>query len=72
MIVALVYSIIPPFILGRLKRPLASDLHDKSLYVSATVDKGDWRSGVAAIVGILGISLGYWWTDVARGSVHIV
>ncbi|MFL6375650.1 MAG: cation diffusion facilitator family transporter [Pyrinomonadaceae bacterium] len=63
MIVALVYSIIPPFVLGRMKRTLANDLHDKSLYVSATIDKGDWLSGAAGVIGILGIAFGLWWTD---------
>src|SRR3954453_22812290 len=31
MIAALVYASVPPYILGRLKRPLADELHDKAL-----------------------------------------
>jgi cation diffusion facilitator family transporter len=63
MIAALVYSIIPPLVLGYLKRPLAEELHDKALYTSASIDKGDWLSGLAGIVGIAGIGYGYWWAD---------
>src|SRR4051812_11152162 len=40
MIAALAYSIFPPLILGHMKKPLASELHDKALYTSATIDKG--------------------------------
>ena len=60
---ALIYSVIPPMILGHLKLPLASEIHDKSLYISATLDKGDWLSGVAGAAGILGIAWGFWWAD---------
>lgn len=68
MIAALVYSSIPPMILGKLKRPVATELHDKAMYVSATIDKGDWLSGLAAVLGIFGIALGYWWADAAAGA----
>jgi cation diffusion facilitator family transporter len=68
MIGALLYSSIPPFILGKLKTPIATELHDKAMYVSATIDKGDWLSGVAAVAGIFGIALGYWWADAAAGA----
>src|SRR5215213_2128297 len=68
MIAALVYSIFPPLILGQMKKPLASELHDKALYTSATIDKGDWLSGIAGILGILGIAYGYWWADSAAAA----
>ncbi|MFL6466691.1 MAG: cation diffusion facilitator family transporter [Pyrinomonadaceae bacterium] len=72
MIAALVYSVIPPFVLGRMKEPLAKELHDKTLYASATIDKGDWLAGIAAIFGITGIALGYWWADsVAAGLISL-
>ena len=63
MIAALIYSIIPPLILGRMKLPLARELHDKGLQTDANINKGDWLSGVAGVFGILGISYGYWWSD---------
>jgi divalent metal cation (Fe/Co/Zn/Cd) transporter len=37
MIAALVYSVIPPVILGRLKKDLAAELHDKVLFADAIV-----------------------------------
>lgn len=63
MLAALVYSIIPPIVFGRMKLPLAAELHDKTLHVSAELNKGDWLSGIAGIIGILGIAHGFWWTD---------
>jgi cation diffusion facilitator family transporter len=68
MIAALVYSSIPPFILGRMKLPLARELHDKALQTSATMNKGDWLAGLAGIAGILGIAYGYWWADSAAAG----
>jgi cation diffusion facilitator family transporter len=63
MIAALIYSVIPPFVLGRMKLPLARELHDKALQTSATIDKGDWLAGLAGVAGIIGIAYGYWWAD---------
>src|SRR3982750_2787549 len=42
MIAALIYSVIPPFVLGRMKLPLATELHDKALQTDANLNKGDW------------------------------
>jgi cation diffusion facilitator family transporter len=63
MLGALIYSVIPPWILGRMKAKLAEDLHDKALHVSAQLNKGDWLSGIAGVIGILGIGFGLWWAD---------
>jgi divalent metal cation (Fe/Co/Zn/Cd) transporter len=68
MIAALTYSIFPPFIFGRMKLPLAEELYDKTLHVSADLDKGDWLSGIAGVLGILGIAYGYWWADGAAAA----
>ena len=75
MLAALIYSVIPPFIFGRMKAPLARKLHDKTLHVSAELNKGDWMSGIAGVIGILGIAYGLWWTDSAAAlfiSVEIL
>lgn len=69
MIAALIYSVIPPFILGRMKYPLASELHDKALHASATINKGDWLAGIAGVLGILGIAYGHWWADSAAAGI---
>ena len=69
MIAALIYSIIPPVILGRMKIGLAKDLHDKVLYADASMNKADWMTGAAAVLGIIGIGLGFWWADSAAAIV---
>lgn len=75
MVAALIYSVLPPMILGRMKIPLAAELHDKTLHVSAELNKGDWLSGIAGVIGIVGIAFGLWWTDAAAAafiSVEII
>jgi cation diffusion facilitator family transporter len=63
MIPALVYSAIPAVILGRMKLPLARELHDRVLYADAKMNKADWLTAVAAMFGVIGIGLGLWWMD---------
>lgn len=63
MIAAMAYTAVPPVILGRMKMALAEDLHDKVLYADAKMNKADWMTAVAAMVGVLGIGIGWWWAD---------
>ncbi len=63
MIGALLYSGIPVVILGRIKTKLAAELHDKVLYADAEMNRADWMTAGAAILGILGIGAGLWWAD---------
>jgi divalent metal cation (Fe/Co/Zn/Cd) transporter len=63
MIAALIYSSIPAVILGRMKLPLAEKLHEKNLYTDAQMNKADWMTALAAILGIIGIGFGLWWAD---------
>lgn len=65
MMAALLYSIIPPVILGHMKMPIAREIHDKPLIADAGMQKADWMTGVGAIVGIAGVGLGFWWADAA-------
>lgn len=69
MIAALVYSGIGPVILGRLKKPLAEQLHDKVLHADADMNKADWMTAASAVVGILGIGVGLWWLDAVAALV---
>lgn len=69
MMAALLYSGIPIVFLGRAKRPLASKLHDKVLHVDAEMNRDDWLTIVAAIVGVTGIGMGYWWADAVAGGL---
>ncbi|HEY0365071.1 MAG TPA: cation diffusion facilitator family transporter [Pyrinomonadaceae bacterium] len=69
MIAALIYSAIPPFILGRMKQPLARDLHQKALQTDANMNKGDWLTGIAGVLGIIGVAFGYWWADAVAAII---
>jgi cation diffusion facilitator family transporter len=59
----LLWSIVPAVFLGRAKMVPARRLHDKVLYADAEMNRADWKTGVAAIIGIFGIALGFWWAD---------
>lgn len=63
MVAVMTYTLVVPVILGRLKMPLARELHDKVLYADAKMNKADWMTAGAAIVGVLGIGIGWWWAD---------
>jgi cation diffusion facilitator family transporter len=63
MIATLAVTSVAPVILGRAKLKLSETLHDKVLYADADMNKADWTTGLAAIVGIAGIGVGWWWAD---------
>lgn len=69
MIAALLYSIVPPVILGRKKLPIARQLEDEVLHTDAMMQKADWMTGLAGIAGIIGIGLGFWWADAAAAGI---
>ncbi|GAA3968378.1 cation diffusion facilitator family transporter [Allohahella marinimesophila] len=64
----LIWGAIPPFFLGRAKMPLAEKIHDKVLYADADMNKADWMTAAAAMVGITGVGLGYWWADAVAAA----
>lgn len=63
MIAVLVYTLIGPIIIARLKMPLARTLHDRVLYADADMQKADWMTSGGSILGILGVGVGWWWAD---------
>jgi divalent metal cation (Fe/Co/Zn/Cd) transporter len=63
MIAVLVYTGVPPVVLGLMKKPLAEKLHDKVLYADAEMQRADWMTAGAAMVGVVGIGFGLWWAD---------
>lgn len=69
MIPAALYSAVPAMVLGRMKLPLARELHDKVLFADAKMNKADWLTGMAAGTGILGIAFGLWWADAVAAAV---
>src|ERR1041385_1043377 len=68
-VAALVYSVIPPLIRGRMKLPLAHELHQKALQTDANMNKGDWLAGLAGVLGIMGVAYGYWWADAVAAII---
>lgn len=69
MLPALVVTGIIPIVLGRLKLPLAREVHDKALHADAEMNKADWLTAAAGIVGIVGVGFGFWWADAAAALV---
>ncbi|MGV3505451.1 MAG: cation diffusion facilitator family transporter [Adhaeribacter sp.] len=69
MIAALLWGTFPAMILGKKKLPLAEKLHEKNLYTDAKMNKADWMTAAAAIFGVLGIGMGWWWADAAAALV---
>jgi cation diffusion facilitator family transporter len=63
MILVLLWSVIPSFFLGKSKLPIASELHEKVLYADAETNRADWMMGTAAMAGIIGIGIGWYWAD---------
>jgi cation diffusion facilitator family transporter len=69
MLPALAYSALPAVVLGRMKLPLSAALHDKVLYADAKMNKADWLTATAAMVGVAGIGFGLWWADAVAALV---
>jgi cation diffusion facilitator family transporter len=75
MIAALSYSLLCGLTLGLLKKPVAMRLNDKALRAEATMNRDEWLSEGAAIVGIVLVGFGHWWGDAVAAafiSIEIV
>ncbi|WP_313816985.1 cation transporter [Citricoccus sp.] len=60
---------LPPVFLARAKLKVAPVLNDKVLFSDANMNKADWLTNAASIVGVAGIGLGLWWMDYAAAFV---
>lgn len=69
MMAALAYSVVPPMILGRIKQPVAKRLSDKVMHTDALMQKADWMTGLAGILGVAGVGFGFWWADSLAAAV---
>ena len=69
MLPVLVWSIGPAVYLGHAKVEPARRLHNKVLYADASMNQADWLTGVAALVGVLGVGIGWWWADAVAALV---
>jgi cation diffusion facilitator family transporter len=75
MIAALFISMCIGILLGQLKKKPAEKLHDKQLEAESKMNRAEWMSEGAAIIGILLVGYGFWWGDAAAAafiSVEIV
>jgi divalent metal cation (Fe/Co/Zn/Cd) transporter len=63
MLAVLAYTGLPVVALGLMKKPLAEKLHDKVLYADSEMQRADWMTAGAAMVGVVGIGFGLWWAD---------
>ena len=69
MLPALAWSGLPAVFLGRAKTTLAEELHNKVLYADAKMNKADWLTASAAMVGVVGIGFGLWWLDAVAAAL---
>lgn len=69
MIAALIYSMIPPVIIGHLQTKAATKVHEKTVFVDGKMSKADWMTSLAAIAGVLGVGAGLWWADALAGAL---
>ncbi|MBK8908723.1 MAG: cation transporter [Rhodospirillales bacterium] len=72
MMAALLYSVIPPMVLGAMKTPVAEELHDKVLIADAAMQRADWKTGLAALAGVAGVGFGLWWADAVAALIIAV
>jgi cation diffusion facilitator family transporter len=68
MVASLAYSLACGLVLGLLKKPVAKKLHDKALNAEATMNRDEWLSEGAAIIGIVLVAFGHWWGDAAAAA----
>ena len=69
MLPVLLWSVVPAVFLGRAKLPLAREIHDKVLFTDAQMNKADWMTGAAAMAGVTGIGMGWWWADAVAAAL---
>jgi cation diffusion facilitator family transporter len=63
MLGALIFSIAAASIIGQLKKPIAEKLHNKALLADADMNKANYLSEGAAVVGLVLVAFGHWWGD---------
>lgn len=59
MIAFMFITLFPPLLLGQLKMKPAKILHSKALFADAQMNRADWMAGLASIIGITGIGMGF-------------
>lgn len=62
-------SALPPFFLGRVMIRPARVTHDKVLFSNAQMNRAGWLASASAMVGVVGIGLGFWRADYVAALV---
>lgn len=69
MLGAQAYSTVPSLVIGRKELPLAKRLRDKLLHTDALMNKANWQTNLAGIIGVAGLGFGLWWADSVAAAV---
>lgn len=69
MIGVMAISAVPPVLLARAKIPVATLLHDKPLYADAEMNRANWITNGAGIIGLGLVASGFWWGDAAAALI---
>lgn len=54
---------------GKIKHPVALELHDKALAADARMNRADSLTGASAMLGMTGIAFGWWWADGVAATI---
>jgi divalent metal cation (Fe/Co/Zn/Cd) transporter len=68
MVAALAFSAAVGLTIGQLKKPIAQALHDKEFEAESQMNRDEWLSEGAAIVGLVLVGFGHWWADAAAAA----
>jgi cation diffusion facilitator family transporter len=69
MIGALTISVVAATVIGHFKKPIAHKLHNKALLADADMNKANYMSEGAAVVGIFLVGFGFWWGDAVAAAL---
>lgn len=69
MIGVMAISAVPPVLLARAKIPVAKLLHDKPLYADADMNRANWMTNGAGMIGLALVAFGFWWGDAAAALI---
>ncbi len=63
MMAVMSLTAIPPVVLGKLKTPVAKLLNDKALHADAEMNRANWMTNGAGVIGLALVAWGFWWGD---------
>lgn len=69
ILLAMLWSSVPAFFIGRAQEPHARTLHDRVLIADAGMRQADWTTAAAAMIGVFGIQFGLPWLDPLAGGI---